>query len=162
MDNAFAQDEKKALVFLKKNVIASLAVALVLGGVLGYGAAPLGSGTRGSANGFAAGTMRGAPAGFTGGTGAFARRAGNGMLAGTVLAKDANSITLDSRDGSSHVVLMTPSTVFSKSVSGSLADVRVGSSVLITGTANPDGSTLAQSVTLRGATDAAGMPAPAR
>jgi hypothetical protein len=86
------------------------------------------------------------------GTGSFVRggsASGNGLLSGTVASKDSGSITLNTRDGSSHVVLITPDTTVSKSVSGSQSDVTVGSTIIVTGTTNSDGSVSASSIQLR-------------
>lgn len=90
---------------------------------------------------------------FTGGNAAFggARGMGN-FLTGTIAAKDASSITLNTRDGSSHVVLLSPSTSVSRTIPGSLADVLVGTSVMVTGTTNSGGSVSASNIQLRPAT----------
>lgn len=93
-------------------------------------------------------SARGAAGSFTG------LRAGNqasgaGLLTGTVAAISSGSITLDTRDGSSHVVLTTPDTTVSKSVTGSLSDVTVGSTAIVSGTTNSDGSVSASLIQLR-------------
>jgi len=77
---------------------------------------------------------------------------GAGFLTGTVAAKDSGSITLNTRDGSSHVVLITPATTVSKSVTGSQSDVAVGSTIIVSGTTNSDGSVVASLIQLRPAT----------
>lgn len=74
---------------------------------------------------------------------------GNGFISGTVASEDANSITINTRDGSSHVVLLTSGTAISKSVSGTAADITVGSTVMVSGTNNSDGSFSATTVDLR-------------
>lgn len=74
---------------------------------------------------------------------------GAGMLSGTIAAVSTESLTVNTRDGSSHVVLLTPATTVSKSVSGVLTDVTAGATVLITGTTNSDGSVSASVVQLR-------------
>ncbi len=90
---------------------------------------------------------------FSGAGGAVFMRGGGagngGFLSGTVAAKDSESITLDTRDGSSHVVLVTPMTSVLKSVSGSMSDVSVGSTVIVSGTTNSDGSISANLIQLR-------------
>ncbi len=78
--------------------------------------------------------------------------AGGGFLTGIVARKDSESITVDTRDGNSHVVLFTPATSVFKSVAGSLTDVTVGSTVIVTGSTNSDGSLSAHSIQLRRAT----------
>ena len=74
---------------------------------------------------------------------------GSGLLSGTVATKDAGSITVNTRDGSSHVVLITPATIVSKSVTGATSDVLIGTTVIVSGTANTDGSVAATLIQLR-------------
>ncbi len=127
---------------MNKTLIITAIIALIVGLGVGYfGANALHPAT-------ASTTARGSYSG----TGSFARSgsvSGNGLLSGTVAAKDSGSITIDTRDGSSHVVLITPDTTVSKSVSGSQSDVSVGSTVIVTGTTNSDGSVSASSIQLR-------------
>lgn len=104
-----------------------------------------------------ASATRGARAGaFTAGqTGSFTGRGGvtggarGGFVSGQVVSKDSGSITIKLQSGSSQVVLLGSSTPISKSVSGSVSDIAVGSEVLITGTTNSDGSETAQSIQIR-------------
>jgi hypothetical protein len=84
--------------------------------------------------------------GFGGGRG---MGANGGFLSGTVAAKDATSITINTRDGSSHIVILTPATSVSKSVNGALTDVSVGSNIMVSGTSNADGSVSATNIQLR-------------
>ncbi len=75
--------------------------------------------------------------------------AGGGIVSGTVVSADANSITVQSGTAGSKIVLVSPSTTVAKSVTGSLADIAVGSTVTVIGTANSDGSVSATSVQIR-------------
>jgi len=131
--------------------VLAAAVALILGFAGGYY-----SPHRASA------AFRGGNTTFAGGKGAYAFTGGArggmgaGLLSGTVAKEDSGSLTLNTRDGSSHVVLFTPDTTVSKSVTGSMQDVAVGSEVIITGTTNSDGSVSAASIQLR----PAGSPMP--
>ena len=133
---------------MNKKIIGIASVALIIGIGAGYlGANALRPATPAqNARGDFAGGMRGA--GLPGQGGA----AGGGLLSGTVAKEDAGSITLNTRDGSSHVVLVTPATTVQKSVSGVLSDVAVGSTIIVTGTTNSDGSVSASSIQLRPAT----------
>lgn len=122
-------------------------VALVVGAGLGYaGATAFAKSATPSFTGssFARGGMgstTGMRGGFGGGSG--------GLVMGTVAAKDSESITVDTRDGSSHVILVTPNTTVSKSVTGTLDDVSVGNTVIVSGTTNSDGSVSASNVQIR-------------
>ncbi len=126
---------------MKNKQIITGVVALIVGLGIGYFGAQAMTPAR------TAGTF----AGRTGAAGTFTRggAAGAGLLSGTVAAEDSGSITLDTRDGSSHVVLINPATTVQKSVSGTMSDVAVGSTVVVMGTTNSDGSVSATSVQLR-------------
>ncbi len=113
--------------------------ALVVGFGAGYitHTAPSATNLQGSRGGFGgAGNMRGGSN-------------GSGLLSGTVATKDAGSITVNTRDGSSHIVLITPATTVSKSITGATSDVVIGATVLVSGTANTDGSVAASLIQLR-------------
>lgn len=120
------------------------AVALVVGLGLGYfgSHAFAKSATASRTSAFTA--RAGGAAGFTRGA-----QMGGGLLTGTVASKSATSITIDTRDGSSHIVLISPDTSVSKSVAGSLDDVATGSTIIVSGTTNSDGSVSANLIQLR-------------
>lgn len=124
---------------MNKKIVGTAIVALVVGFGAGYvtHTSPTSiQGTRGSfAGATGGGMMRGGGAG--------------GLLSGTVASKDANSITINTRDGSSHVVLISPSTTVSKSVNGSESDISVGSTIIVSGTTNSGGSVSATLIQLR-------------
>jgi hypothetical protein len=130
-----------------KNTIVIGVVALLVGIGAGYFGATAFAHPATGAGAYARGsTTTGAFAGArTGG----AAGAGGAVTTGTVAAADAGSITVDTRDGSSHVVLITPQTTFSKSVSGSATDAAIGTTVIVTGSTNSDGSVSANNVQIR-------------
>lgn len=72
-----------------------------------------------------------------------------GMTSGNVISLQDSMMTVGTRDGASKVVIITGSTKVLKSVTGTKSDVVVGGTVLITGTANGDGSITADTVQLR-------------
>jgi len=72
-----------------------------------------------------------------------------GFVAGEVVAKDAQSITVKLRDGGSKIVLYSDSVAVDVSVKGSIGDVEIGKTVSITGKTNQDGSVSAQSIQIR-------------
>ena len=128
---------------MNKTTVGIALVALIVGGAIGYFAHPASAQTGAFA--------RGGTGTFTGARGAAGATAG-GFLTGTVAAEDSSSITLNTRDGNSHVVLISPSTSVAKTVAGSLADVSVGANVMVIGTTNSDGSVSATMIQLRPAT----------
>jgi hypothetical protein len=82
--------------------------------------------------------------------GGFARGGVNSnMINGDVVSLSDNILTVKGRDGGSRVVLFTGTTKVTKSVTGERGDVKEGSSVLIIGAQNTDGSVTAESVQIR-------------
>jgi len=143
----------KSIHLEKKMITLLVVVAVVIGGLAFYAgdayAAHKTTGVSTSAYGqFAAGA--GGRGGRTGGAGAF----GGGFSGGQVISKDATSITVQGRDGSSKIVFYTSSTPIMKTASGTISDVSVGSNIVVTGTPNSDGSITAQSIQLRPAMQA--------
>ena len=67
---------------------------------------------------------------------------------GEVLNVDDKSLTVKMPDGSSKIVILSDTTVISKSDTTAKSDVKVGDKVGVFGTDNSDGSVTAQSVQL--------------
>ena len=84
-----------------------------------------------------------------GGTRGGGRGQGGGAVAGEVITKDAESMTVKLMDGGSKIVFFSTSTGIMRMASGTPADILVGSNVLVVGTTNPGGSVSAQSVQIR-------------
>lgn len=128
---------------INKTVVGTAVVALVIGIGVGYaGANTLHSSVQQTAS---RNLISGASGGIFNGT-----RGGTGRpLSGVIAAKDSGSITVNTNDGSSHVVLITPATDISKSVNGSMSDISIGSVVIVSGTTNSDGSISAKFIQLR-------------
>jgi hypothetical protein len=74
---------------------------------------------------------------------------GGGFVSGDVVKKDATSITVQTNDGSSKIVIISDTTPVMKEASGTLSDVLVGKQITIIGNTNSDGSITAQSIQLR-------------
>ena len=127
---------------MNKNIVITTVVALSIGLFGGYAAAR--ASVPVSANVPNMNYIRGNAGGLRGGN-----QNASGFLVGTVVKKDSGSITVDTRDNNSHVVLFTPATSVFKSVAGSLADITVGSAVIVSGSTNSDGSLSANSIQLR-------------
>ncbi len=72
-----------------------------------------------------------------------------GFIAGNVIAKDSSSITLKLRDGGSKIVFISGTTAITKSATGTVQDLNIGSEVTANGSANTDGSISAQSIQVR-------------
>ncbi|HUY05154.1 MAG TPA: hypothetical protein VMV62_00305 [Candidatus Paceibacterota bacterium] len=135
----------------QKKLVTTGVIALVIGAGVGYAGA--GMLNRPAAAPFARGNWN------AGGAGSMMRGgAGSGFLTGTVVSKDATGMTLNTRDGSSHVVFVTPDTNVSKSVGGTIADVSVGATVIVSGTTNSDGSVSANLIQLRPAPSPTAAP----
>ena len=86
------------------------------------------------------------------GAGGGARRnvgEGGGFINGDIIAADAQSITVQLTDGSSKIVFFSDSTSISRQAEGSASDLSTGTSVLVTGTTNDDGSITAQTIQIR-------------
>jgi hypothetical protein len=129
---------------MHKKIVTTAVIALVVGFGAGYLTHTSPAQTQGTR-----GTLAGANGGNFGGMMRGGATAGGGFLTGTVAAKDSGSITLNTRDGSSHVVLITPATTVSKSVTGAVSDVSVGATIIVSGTTNSDGSVSATLIQLR-------------
>jgi hypothetical protein len=90
------------------------------------------------------------------GAGGSGRGAGGGLVAGTIVAVDPTSISVQLPNSTSTtattgstVVLYSTGTSILKSVIGSPADLSVGDSVTVQGTANADGSMSATTIQIR-------------
>lgn len=72
-----------------------------------------------------------------------------GLIAGDIISRDAQSITVSLRDGGSKIIFYTDKTNITKTITGGVVDLSVGEQVNVTGITNPDGSVIAQSVQIR-------------
>ncbi len=139
-----------------KKFLPILIAVLVIGGAAFYGGTQYTKAKQPARGNF---TRLGQGAGAQGAGGANMRggQAGGGFASGEILSKDDKSVTIKLRDGGSKIIFFSGSTKVTKTVDGSLEDLKVGESISATGSANTDGSITAQSFQLR-----PNFPAPAQ
>ena len=75
-------------------------------------------------------------------------RLGGRPVTGEIISQDDKSITVKMTDGSTKIVILADSTSYTKTDTGSKADLKVGSQVGVFGTDNSDGSITAQNIQL--------------
>ncbi len=133
--------------------ILPIIIAIIVAGGLGFyiGTKSASGGNTSTSNNKQVGSQNFQPGnGSSFGTG---RRAGagtgGGFVSGDVIKKDATSITVQTNDGSSKIVIISDTTPVMKETSGTLSDVLIGKQITVIGSANSDGSITAQSIQLR-------------
>lgn len=152
----------------KKNIISMVVVAIVVAGGGFYGGMVYAQTPKALAKlspakiqaAFAAGRGTGTGTngtGRTGGafTGNFGGRGGTagangGFVNGQIIAKDANSITIQLPNNmGTKIVLLAESSQITKADAGTASDLATGQTVTVTGSANSDGSVTAQTISIR-------------
>jgi hypothetical protein len=84
-----------------------------------------------------------------GGTGsANGFRGGGSFVSGSIIAADDSSITVQTSDGSTKIVLLADSTSIVKTEEASASDLTAGEDVVVTGTTNDDGTVTASNIQL--------------
>jgi|WetSurMetagenome_2_1015567.scaffolds.fasta_scaffold13422_2 hypothetical protein len=86
---------------------------------------------------------------FSGSVNGQRNRNGAGFTTGSILSKNDNtSFTVKLNSGGSEIVFLSPSSKIMKSATSSINDLNVGDQVVVSGTANSDGSITASTVQL--------------
>ncbi len=127
-----------------KKILVPVIVAVVFAGGGFYGGMLYQKSQSPARGGFAAGQFtRGGAAGAAGA----GRATGSGFTTGTVLSKDATSITVQlAGNAGTKIVFYTPTTPVMKSTTATPDQIAVGDRISVTGSANSDGSVTAQSI----------------
>ncbi|MDD5547467.1 MAG: hypothetical protein PHN74_01000 [Candidatus Pacebacteria bacterium] len=138
----------------KKTLILVIVGVVLIGGAVFYGGMKCGQKSltnRKGINNFSnltdeqkqAGMQQfGGGAGFAGG----GAHNGGGMVSGEIISKDDKGITVKLKDGGSKIVFIPESTIVTKNAAGSIEELKTGVQVLVSGTANTDGSVSAKSI----------------
>jgi hypothetical protein len=74
---------------------------------------------------------------------------GGGMVSGEIISMDTDSVTVKLQNGSSKIVFYSNSTEISKMATGTAADLKVGQTIMTSGTSNSDGSVSAKTIQIR-------------
>lgn len=128
---------------MNKKTLVGIVVGLLIIGVSFYAGKAYGQGqATNTPSTFASGT-------FAGRSGTGGGRAAGSATIGQLLSTSGNSATIQLASGSTQIVLMGTSTQILKTTLGSPSDLSPGTTVLVTGTANSDGSLTAQSIQIR-------------
>ena len=117
-------------------VVGIIVLAGVFYGGMVYGKSQTATSANTASTGFAGARTRGA-----GGFG--------GTTIGQIISKDATSITVSLAAGGSKIIFLDNTTPITKQTSGTMSDLAIGTNVVVTGTANTDGSVSATAVQIR-------------
>jgi hypothetical protein len=130
------------------NLLAAIVLMIVIAGVAFYGGMSFQKSQT-------AKTRTAAMSRFTGGAGRTGGVLGAGganinrPVSGQVLSVSDTGITVKMANGTSRIVMIGDSTVVAKSTPGAKTDLTTGQQVMVSGTANSDGSLTAQNIQIQ-------------
>jgi len=87
---------------------------------------------------------------------------GGRPVTGEVISKDDKSITVKTQDGGSKIIILSNTTIYSKTSEGTIQDITVGEKVGVFGTENSDKSMTAQNVQINPQFQARTTPTPSK
>jgi hypothetical protein len=87
---------------------------------------------------------------------------GGRPITGEVISKDDKSITVKTQDGGSKIIILSNTTIYSKTSEGTIQDITVGENVGVFGTENSDKSMTAQNVQINPQFQARTTPTPSK
>ncbi len=141
---------------MNKTITIAALAAIILGAIGFYSGMKYSESKIPARRGNQLGMMNGAPGQFQNGAGGPAgmrgqRNGENAMnfIAGEIISRDAQSITVKLRDGGSKIIFLSKTTEISKTTDGAIADLEVGKQITATGTAGTDGNVTAQMIQIR-------------
>ena len=131
---------------MKRWLVPVLIVLVIAAGVGGFFAGRAAGGQKTTTQGLPQGA---GPFGGYGGNGARgANAAGGGFTTGSIVSKDAASVTVKLSNGSTKIVFLSASTAVSETKDVSSTALAVGNDVTVIGTTNADGSITATRIQL--------------
>jgi len=135
----------------KKNLTTLIIAVVVVGAASFYGGMKYSQSQQPANNRQGMANFQGRPGGAGANIAGMRNRvgAGGGFINGDILKKDDTSLTVKLPDGGSKIIFINASSSIVKSTAGSTADLSIGKTVSINGTANADGSMMAQMIQLR-------------
>ncbi len=133
-----------------KSITKLVVIAVIAAGLGFYGGMTYEKGTSAAVGtNLARGAGQFGAGGARGGTRAGGGAGGAGFVSGDILSKDANGITVKTRDGGSRIIIISSATSTFKPEPIQLDALNVGDSVMVMGKANTDGSYTADSIQVR-------------
>ena len=131
---------------MKNKIIIAIVAIILIGG--SYYVGSVSAGKSGQSTFPGQGNMQGS--GKTAGSQARGMNRNNlNFISGEVISKDATSLTIKLRDGSTKNIFYSDNTKISKQAEGVMDDIAVGTNVMVNGDTNQDGSVSAKDVQIR-------------